>query len=226
MLDILLGGFNWRTCLIYFDEVIVFFKSFNPHLKDMDIVLSTKRKVVVFFNLKKFCFSTGSVKYVRHIIMANALTIDEVRVKSLNQLQHPGNVTKMQFFLELYNLYQQSVSNYTAIATPLTKFLRKRRPTNFSTLCKHKSQTYEKIIQAVSSRPVFALPFPILPIVIDTDACHYLVGAALFQFYPDRERKLIGSWFRSLKPHGKNYSVAEEECLAVDWAVQTLQNYI
>lgn len=40
-LDTLLIGFNWRTCLVYLKDVIMFFKSFDAHLEDVDMVLSS-----------------------------------------------------------------------------------------------------------------------------------------------------------------------------------------
>lgn len=45
-LNILVSEFNWRTCLIYMDSVIVFSKSFETHLKDVDMVHSTLQKKV------------------------------------------------------------------------------------------------------------------------------------------------------------------------------------
>lgn len=57
-LNILLSGFNWWTCHIYFNDVIMYSKSFDAHLKDVDIVLSTLREASVSLNLKKYCFST------------------------------------------------------------------------------------------------------------------------------------------------------------------------
>lgn len=55
MMDIVLNGFNWQTCHIYLDKVIVFSKSFDAHLKDVDMALPTLRKAGVSLNLEKCC---------------------------------------------------------------------------------------------------------------------------------------------------------------------------
>ena len=40
MLDILLSGYRWKSCLIYFDDIIIFSKDHETHLKDVDVILS------------------------------------------------------------------------------------------------------------------------------------------------------------------------------------------
>lgn len=62
MLDILLSGCNWPTYLIYLDDVIVFSKSFDAHLNNLDMVLPRLRKTGASFNLKKHYFFIGKEK--------------------------------------------------------------------------------------------------------------------------------------------------------------------
>ena len=40
MMDIVLTGLKWKTCLIYLDDVVVFSKSFDSHLSDLKDVLT------------------------------------------------------------------------------------------------------------------------------------------------------------------------------------------
>lgn len=75
-LDISLSGINWRTCLIYLNNVIMFSKLFDAHLEDVDMLLSTLRDAGVFQNLKKYSFSTDSEKYFGDIIKSGVSTIN------------------------------------------------------------------------------------------------------------------------------------------------------
>lgn len=86
-LDIVFSGFICRSCIISLGDVIVFYKLFDAHLKDGNMAPSTLRKADVFFNLKKCSFFTDSIKYLGHIIKPGALTINEARAISHNQLQ-------------------------------------------------------------------------------------------------------------------------------------------
>ena len=79
---------------------------------------------------------------------------------------------------------------------------------------------------ALADPPILRLPKAGLPFSVDTDACEYQVGCALFQTYPDGSRHPVGFWSRSLNDAERNYSVGEKECLAIVWAVQILRPYL
>jgi len=46
-LDIILSGFNWQLCLVYLDDVIIFFANAEQHVKDVDTVLHRSREAGV-----------------------------------------------------------------------------------------------------------------------------------------------------------------------------------
>lgn len=55
-LDILLSAFNWRTCPICLDYVVVLSKPFDGPLKDIVMELSTLREAKHSLNLEMCCF--------------------------------------------------------------------------------------------------------------------------------------------------------------------------
>lgn len=119
-LDILHNGFNWQMFLMYYDDAIAFSKSFEAHLKGLEVAISTRREAGGSFNLKKCCFLTDSLKYVGHIIKPDLLTKDKSHAKSLSQLWHPRNVAELRSFLGLGNLCRRFVFKYADIAPPQT----------------------------------------------------------------------------------------------------------
>lgn len=190
-LNTLLSGLKWRIFLISLDDLIEIFKSFDAYLKDVNMVLSMLRIAVVSLNLKTFCFVTDRVKYLGHIIKPGALTIDESRVERLKKLQHPRNVTKLQFFLGFFNLYRHSVPNHIDISAPLTKLLQKGQPKHLPTLDDRERQAFDKLIRTISINLLLALPRPAPQFGADTDKNDYQVGAALLLIYPDGDHKPI-----------------------------------
>ena len=48
MMDIVLTSLKWKTCLIYLDDVVVFSKSFDNHVTDLDEVLTAIKKRLVY----------------------------------------------------------------------------------------------------------------------------------------------------------------------------------
>ena len=103
--------------------------------------------------------------------------------------------------------------------------MKKGEPTEFE-LDEEQVKSFRTLIDAILSPKVLALPKRDLPFSLDTDACDYGIGCALFQIHPDGERKPIGFWSRSLNSAEKNYDASERECLAVVWALRTLRPYL
>lgn len=73
---------------------------------------------------------------------------------------------------------------------------------------------------------VLALPKLGLYYLIHSKSSEYQVGFALFEKYPDGERKPVGYWSQSLQSADQTFSVSEKECLAVVWALTTIPHYV
>lgn len=52
-LDIILAVHKWKTCLVYVDDAVVFSKSVDCHLEQLDLVLAALRKSGVTFQRSK-----------------------------------------------------------------------------------------------------------------------------------------------------------------------------
>ena len=57
ILDILLSGYSWKSCLIYLDDIIIFSKDYDTHLKDVDVILRALQQKGLSLKLNKCTFS-------------------------------------------------------------------------------------------------------------------------------------------------------------------------
>lgn len=225
-LDIVLAGYKWQTCLVYLDDIIIFSKDAESHLRHVEQILSALHKANVTIKLGKCAFFTQKVRYLGHIIEPGKLSIDETVTKALKEAEQPRNKQELRSFLGLCNVYRRFVPGYTNISAPLNKLLKADSPDTIADLDEDQETAFRRLIDAVTSPPVLALPKNGLPYSVDTDASSYQVGAALFQTDEEGRRKPLGYWSRTLNAHEKNYSVSEKECLAVVWALTTLRPYL
>ena len=124
-LDILLNRYAWRTCLVYLDDIIIFSKDFDTHIKDVDKILGTLRRSGISLKLRKCEWCTDTVKYLGHVIKPGRLTMNEAHTKSLRDVQHPTTLTELRSFLGLCNVYRRFVPNFARIAGPLNALLKK-----------------------------------------------------------------------------------------------------
>ena len=61
-LDIMLSGVRWQICLVYLDDVIVFSRTVEQHVKHLDTVLSLLRSAGMSMKLKKCAFFQRKVR--------------------------------------------------------------------------------------------------------------------------------------------------------------------
>lgn len=224
-LDIILTNYKWKTCLVYLDDVIIYSKTPEEHIKHVDEVLTCLSSAGITLKISKCKFFTKTVEYLGHIVKPGTLEIDQANAKSLREALPPTTRTQLRSFLGLVNVYRRFIPKFSTVAGPLNALLKKDAPLNFE-LDEDQLKAFRTLIDAVLSPEVLALPAKDLPYSVDTDASKYGIGCTLFQTHPDNERKPIGFWSRSLNDAEKNYSTPERECLAVVWTLKTLRAYL
>ena len=225
-LDILLSGYNWRSCLVYVDDVVIFSSTFDDHVRHVREVLTALRAGGLSLKLKKCTFFSPTVDYLGHVIRPGPLEVAEKNTAALKQAQYPRTQTELRSFLGMCNVYRRFVPNFARVSAPLNRHTSKNAPKELPSPTPEEVKAFKTLKDALTSPPVLRLPDPSKPYSVDTDACNTQLGCALFQADDEGVRHPIGFWSRSLTPAEKNYTASERECLAVIWAVQILRPYL
>ena len=224
--DILLAGYRWKTCLVYLDDIIVFSKDVETHIRHVDEVLTVLRGAGLSLKLRKCHFFVKSVDYLGHVIRPGLLQVAEKNVDAVRQATPPRTQRQLRSFLGLCNVYRRFVKNFAHVAAPLTALTKKEQSFELSPFTEAQMEAFETLKQCLTTAPILRLPRADLPFSVDTDASDYQVGCALMQLHEDNVRYPVGYWSRTLSPAEKNYSASERECLAVVWALRILRPYL
>ena len=80
----------------------------------------------------------------------------------------------------------------------------------------------DRLIQA----PILEYPDFERPFIIYTDASGTGLGAVLSQIHEDGKEHVISYMSRSLNKAEANYSITDQECLAVIWTIKHFQHYL
>ena len=108
-LDIILGGVRWLTCLIYLDDVIVYSKDAETHLRHVDEVLRLLRRTGVTLKLRKCSFFQMKLDYVGHGIAPGKLSVAVDNSKAFAKAVFPQVITQLRSFLGAANVYRRFV---------------------------------------------------------------------------------------------------------------------
>ena len=118
----------------------------------------------------------------------------------------------------LTSYYCRFVQDFSILATPLTKLLRKNVKFVWTEECQ---RSFEELKACLTSAPVLTLPTSDGEIVIYNDASKKGLGCVLMQY-----GKVIAYASRQLRPHELNYHVHDLELEAVVFALKTWRHYL
>ena len=76
LMEQILNGLNWRTCLVYLDDIIVTGKTFDEHLDDLMEVFERIRKPGMKLSPKKCSLFKKEVKYLGRTVSSSGISTD------------------------------------------------------------------------------------------------------------------------------------------------------
>ncbi|XP_057846650.2 uncharacterized protein LOC131056314 [Cryptomeria japonica] len=206
-----------RFVLIFFDDILIYNKTWEDHLKHLEEVLSILESESLFAKASKCEFGMEELLYLGHIISAEGVKVDPEKIKAVVEWPPPENLTQLKGFLGLCGFYRRFVKGYSQNAAPLTDLTKK------GAFCwSEKAQIiFDKFKKIMSSCPVLAIPDFSKPFELRCDASGEGVGAVLMQ---DKHPIVFES--RKLRGVERTYSIYDKEMLAIMHALAKFRQYL
>ena len=120
-----LHPFLGKFVVVYFDDILVYSKSVDEHVKHLNVVLEVLRKESLYANLKKYTFCTNQVTFLWYMVSEQGIHVDQSKIKAIEEWPTPTNVSKVRSFHGLASFYRRFVKDFSTIAAPLTSIIKK-----------------------------------------------------------------------------------------------------
>jgi hypothetical protein len=130
-----LRGLNWKICLIYIDDIIIFSHSFEEQLAHLDLVFSRLSESNIKLKATKCHFAFSKVKYLGHIVSRDGIQPDPDKISAVKDFPVPKKVKDVRSFLGLANYYRRFIKEFSKIAKPLTQLLHKNVKFQWTEAC-------------------------------------------------------------------------------------------
>nr|CAD1832616.1 unnamed protein product [Ananas comosus var. bracteatus] len=166
-----------KFVLVFFNEILVYSKSLEEHMKHLMVVLKELRKNTLYEKKSKYTFDKMRVEYLDHIISEEGVATDPAKIEGMIAWPTPKSVRSLRGFLGLTSYYRKFIRNYGTISKPLTELLKKDQ---FS-WSQEAQQAFETLKLAMTEAPVLAMPDFTKPFILEVDACGQGIGAVLSQ---------------------------------------------
>jgi transposase InsO family protein len=222
-MDVLLTGLNWKICLVYIDDIMVFSSSFEEHLEHLREVFERLKAANFTIKLSKCYFGKSEAQYLGHIVSRDGVKPDPSKIAAVENFSVPQTLTDVRSFLGIVNYYHRFVPDLGTLAEPLYYLMKKNVHFNWNEQCQ---AAFEKIKVLLVSSPTLRFPDFTREFIICCDASDCGLGVILSQVDEDGKEYVVSYGSRALSKEEKNYSVSERECLSVIFGVTSFRCYL
>jgi len=234
-----MGELHLRECLIFIDDVLIFSKTFEEHIKRLEAVFGRLEQHNLKLKPSKCEFFKTSVVYLGHVVSQEGIATDPEKTAAVKNWQPPNNVKELRQFLGFSGYYRRFVQDYSSLAQPLNALLEghcthkpKKKKGNSSKKPTEwvwgdaQQLAFDALKDKLTNPPVLAYADYSLPFTIHTDASGKGLGAVLYQKL-DGVDKVIAYASRGLRPSERKYPAHKLEFLALKWAItDKFQDYL
>lgn len=216
---------NWKQCVIYLDDILIFGNTLTEHNARLRSVLQRLFEAGVKLSPLKCSFMKKEIKYLGHLINEKGLQTDPGKIDKIKNWPLPITGKQLHTFISLCGYYRKFVKNFAEIVRPLELLLHGNGKGKLKNWTSDHTKVFESLKRILCSTDVLAFPRKGDTYVLDTDACHESVGAVLSQIQNGEER-VISYASHALSKHEKQYCVTRKELLAVYKYVKYFQHYL
>ena len=223
LMDMVLAGLQWSSCLVYLDDIIVIGKTFEDHLINLREVFKHLKEAGLKLKPDKCDLCVEQVKFLGHIVSAEGVQTDPEKTEKVAQWPQPSSKREVQQFLVLANYYRRFVKDFASISKPLHRLTEKTAKFEWTDDCQ---RAFEELRQRLVTAPILVFPDFSRTFVLDTDASDIGIGAVLSQLQEDGSERVIAYASRVLTRPERRYCVTRKELLAVVFFTRHFRAYL
>ena len=225
MMHCILKGLNWKTCLIYLDDVLIFSKTLTEHNTRLREVFECIKNAGLKLSPLKCNFLLKEVSYLGHTISADGVKTDKSKIIKIINFQPPKYEADLVSFLGFCGYYRKFIKNYSKLVEPLESICKKKTKHSSITWTKEALHSFEALKDSLTTAPVLSFPTKDGEFVLDTDASDTCCGAVLSQIQNGSE-KVIAYASHKFTNAERKYCTTRKELLAVHRYFMQFKHYL
>jgi hypothetical protein len=222
LMNLVLVGLNFESCLVYLDDIICFSRTFEEHLTRLAAIFDRLVASDLKLSAKKCHLFQPEVDFLGHVVSRDGIAVSPDKINTVLNWPRPQNVQEVRSFLGLAGYYRKYVEKYADIAKPLQILTNKNMPFVW-TEAQEKAFCVLKL--RLVSAPILASPIDDGLYVLDTDASQIGLGAVLQQEQAG-QLKVIAYGSRNLTKAEQNYNTTRRELLAVVYGLKQFRQFL
>ena len=222
LIEIVLAGLHWETCLVYLDDIIVCGKTFEEMVKNLDEVFSRLQQAGLKLKARKCHLFAQRVEFLGHIVSEEGVSTDPKKTECIRNWPIPSTVKEVRSFLGFCSYYRRFIFRFAEIAKPLHKLTEKSERFKWTEEC---LEAFQNLKNKLINAPILAHPDFSQSFILDVDACDQSIEGVISQEINGEERPVAFA-SRTLTKTERSYCVTRKEMLALVNFVKHFKHYL
>ncbi|GET58687.1 hypothetical protein GLOIN_2v1765994 [Rhizophagus irregularis DAOM 181602=DAOM 197198] len=200
LMDKVLKEYLNEFVIVYIDDIMIYSKNFEDHLKHIKLVLEKLKEASLILKLKKCIFGKTEIEFLGHVVGKNGLKPSPGKVEKIQKLTAPINIKGVRSILGLCTYYRKFIKDFSKIVKPITSLLRKDEKFEWG-IKQH--EALEILKRKLTEEPVLRQPDWLRKFILITDASGIGLGQT-----------------------EQRWPITEQECYAIVWGIQHFHKYL
>jgi hypothetical protein len=203
------------SVIVYIDDILIYSKNEEDHLRDVAWVLEQLRKHSLFAKAEKSEFFKTEVSFLGFIISGREVKMDPKKLATVKDWPEPSSVKQVQAFLGFLNFYRRFIKGFSGIARPLLDTTLKERSVGSFQLTEDARAAFQQLKQTMLKAPVLRQFDPDRICTVHCDASGYAISGIVSQ--PDSDGLLhpVSFYSSSLKGPELRWPIFDKEMFAI-----------
>ena len=223
MMDMCLSGLPHHRILAYMDDVVIFSRTFEQHLVELEAVFEKLSAANVTLKASKCVIASDAVDFLGYRLSQEGVKPLERLVSAIVEFKRPEKRKEVKSFLGIAGFYRNFIPNFADVARPLNNLTSDNVPFVWDDLCE---SAFTELKRLLASYPVLAFPRLGEPFVVDVDASDVAFGGVLMQRGMDNSMHPVGYFSDSVKPSQHGWAPTTKEAFALVLAVRHWYVYL
>jgi hypothetical protein len=115
LMNEVMKDFIGKFVIVYLDDILVFNKTKEEHLKHLTLVMRKLQQEKLLINLNKSSFMKKELIYLGFVISSNELKMDPEKVRSIKERSSPRSIFDVRSFHGLTSFYRKFIKKFSGI---------------------------------------------------------------------------------------------------------------
>jgi hypothetical protein len=219
LMNEVLKYFIGQFVIVYLDDILIFSKTEEEHLKHLAAVMRRLQQEKLMINLKKSSFMKKELIYLGFVISLNELKMDPEKVRAIKDWPSPKSIFEVRSFHGLASIYRNFIRSFSGICAPMMDTVKKRH--KYFHWIEEVEKSFKLPKEKIIGQPILALLDFSKTFQVRCDVSGFAIGAVLSQ-----DNRPIAYFSEKLNDAKMKYSTYDKEFYAVIQALNKWRHYL